>query len=162
MQTGQEACESTTCISLCPIRLPVKEGSSAEQDATRQIVWSPAGHAPGSHLPAAQCGKGCGRCKSAKVGKRIYLVVGPDMDRPKPGVCCPLPSDCAESPASTSPVGSLHARLISSSHPHALVASCLPRCRSAARLIRAPSLPPHRTVRGTLRRLSQYLSYVFA
>lgn len=33
------------------------------------------------------------------------------------------------------------ARLISSSHPHTLVASCLPRCRSAACLIRAPSLP---------------------
>lgn len=81
------------------------------------------------------------------------------MDRPKPGGGPCLSADCAESPASTS---SLEVCTIdSSSHPPSLVASCLPRCRSAACLVWGTLALSHRTVRGTLRRLSQYLSYVF-
>lgn len=86
-------------------------GSQRRHDATRQIVWFPAGRGPGSHLPAAQCGKGCGRCESAKVGHDPWT----NMDRPKPGGWVPLPPTAAS--RQPPPRRWKFARLISSSHP---------------------------------------------
>lgn len=78
--------------------------------------------------------RGVGAASRRRSGKNP----GPNMDRPKPGVWWPFPPTA---PSRQPPLRRWKfARLISSSHPHSLVASCLPRCRLAACLIRAPSL----------------------
>lgn len=112
-------------------------GSQRRHDATRQIVWFPAGRGPGSHLPAAQCGKGCGRCESATVGNDPWT----NMDRPKPGGWVPLPPTAAS--RQPPPRRCKFARLISSSHPpsgRVLFASL-----SAGRLLGLGTLAPSLT-----------------
>lgn len=78
------------------------------------------------------------------------------MDRPKPGGWFPVPPTA---PSRQPPLRRCKfARLISSSHPpsdRVLFASL-----SVGRLLDLGTSLSHRTVRGTLRRLSQYLSYV--
>lgn len=80
------------------------------------------------------------------------------MDRPKPGgVVAPPPT----APSRQPPLRRWKfARLISSSHPPSV--RVLFASLAVGRLLDLGTLAlPHRTVRGTLRRLSQYFSHVF-